>query len=235
VVTLKNRNALLLGRTAGILLGLGVLVFAGIMTQKASMYFPFPGAMHFLSTKGNEVIYNWVFQTAFYIHITSSCVVLALGIVQFFPSLLRFIRDKHHLIGKIYIIGILVLAAPSGAVLAYFANGGLVSKTGFMLQSVVWWLITWFAYTHARHRRWVLHGEWMVRSFAVTMAAISLRLTSYFMFYVLNTKPIETYLTVTWLSWVGNLVLAEILIQSGWIRLNQINKTILNNTNPTKQ
>ena len=45
---------------------------------------------------------------------------------------------------------------------------------------------------------------------------MSLRIGSYVMIYYLGTKPIETYLTVTWLSWVGNLFVAEILIFFGW-------------------
>jgi hypothetical protein len=35
------------------------------------------------------------------------------------------------------------------------------------------------------------------------------------MYYVFETKPIETYLTVTWLSWVGNLIVVEVLIEVG--------------------
>jgi hypothetical protein len=35
------------------------------------------------------------------------------------------------------------------------------------------------------------------------------------MYYAFHTKPIETYLTVTWLSWVGNLVVAEVLLEMG--------------------
>jgi hypothetical protein len=35
------------------------------------------------------------------------------------------------------------------------------------------------------------------------------------MIYNFGTKPIETYLTVTWLSWVGNLFIAEIFIRYG--------------------
>ena len=56
----------------------------------------------------------------------------------------------------------------------------------------------------------------MLRSLAVTTAAMSLRTESYILFYYLGTKPIETYLTVTWLSWVGNLFVADLLIYVGW-------------------
>ncbi|MCF8326042.1 MAG: DUF2306 domain-containing protein, partial [Leadbetterella sp.] len=56
------------------------------------------------------------------------------------------------------------------------------------------------------------HLRYMIRSLAVTYAAFSLRTESYIMYQYMGTKPIETYLTVVWLSWVGNLFLAEILL-----------------------
>jgi hypothetical protein len=55
----------------------------------------------------------------------------------------------------------------------------------------------------------------MVRSYAITLAALALRGESYLLYYAFHTKPIETYLTVTWLSWVGNLIVAEILLEMG--------------------
>ena len=55
----------------------------------------------------------------------------------------------------------------------------------------------------------------MILSYAITLAAMSLRTESYFMVYLFETKPIETYLTVTWLSWVGNLLIAQVLIYFG--------------------
>jgi hypothetical protein len=79
----------------------------------------------------------------------------------------------------------------------------------------VWWLCTWKAYRAARERQWPVHVDWMLRSYAVTLAALALRGESFLMYYLFETKPIETYLTVTWLSWVGNLVLMEILLEVG--------------------
>jgi hypothetical protein len=56
----------------------------------------------------------------------------------------------------------------------------------------------------------------MLRSYAITLAAMSLRTESYLMKYFFQTKPFETYLTVVWVSWVGNLVLCELLITFGF-------------------
>lgn len=204
------------------LAGAAVLYFTVVMAGKVWPYMRFERALNFLGTKPDEVLDKQHFMTAFYLHITSSLFVIAAGLLQFFPTLVRRYPAAHRIFGKIYILGILVLAAPSGLVLAFYANGGLPSKTGFVLQSIVWWTITLIAWLEIRRRRIERHVDMMFRSFAVTLAAMSLRTESYIMFYWIGTKPIETYLTVTWLSWVGNLLLAEILLYFGlgkrWLR-----------------
>lgn len=197
------------------LLALGILIFTGIMLTKIIPYMSFEHATHFLGTKTDAVLYKTHFRTAFYIHITSSIFVMGAGIFQFFPSILHRFPRFHHTIGKIYIGSILLLAAPSGLVLATYANGGLAAKVAFSLQCVVWWFTTYFAWLEIMKGNISKHIDMMLRSYAVTLAAMSLRLESYAMYYGFETKPIETYLTVTWLSWVGNLLLIELFIYLG--------------------
>ena len=192
-----------------------IAAFALLMLTKTLPYYSFEKGIHFLTTKSDETNDNLVFRLGFYVHITTSLLVLVAGLLQFLPIVARRGPGLHRQLGKFYIIGVLALAAPSGLILARFANGGLAAQVGFSLQCVVWWLCTWKAYRAARQRQWPLHVDWMLRSFAVTLAALALRGESYFMYYLLDTKPIETYLTVTWLSWVGNLVLVELLIEVG--------------------
>ena len=192
-----------------------IAAFAGLMLTKTLPYYTFEKGIHFLTTKSDETNDNPVFRAGFYVHITTSLLVLVAGLLQFIPVLARRGPGLHQRLGKFYIIGILALAAPSGLILARFANGGLVAQVGFTLQCLVWWLCTWRAYRAARQHQWPLHVNWMLRSYAVTLAALALRGESYMMYYVFETKPIETYLTVTWLSWVGNLVLVEMLLEAG--------------------
>lgn len=198
--------------------GLGVLLFTGLMLGKVVPYLSLQPGIEFLTTKSAATNADKLFRLGFYVHITSSLWVMATGLVQFFPRLWVRQRVLHRTLGKVYVASILVLAAPSGLILALYANGGLVAKVGFTMQCLVWWLSTWQAYRTARQRQWQAHTDWMLRSYLVTLAAMSLRLESFGMFYLLHTKPIETYLTVTWLSWTGNLVLAEVLVQAGLTR-----------------
>jgi hypothetical protein len=209
----------------GYLFAAWILIFTGIMVTKVLPYLSFERAINFLGTKPDHVLDRNYFMVAFYIHITTSVLAIGGGIFQFFPKILRGYPKVHRLIGKIYIGSILLFAAPSGLVLAAFANGGLAAKVGFTLQCFVWWFTTYAAWHEVMKQRFLQHSEMMLRSYAVTIAAMSLRTESYFMVYVFETKPIETYLTVTWLSWVGNLLIAETLIYFGlakyWINVTR--------------
>jgi hypothetical protein len=204
-----------------ILLALAALLiaaFAALMLTKTLPYYSFEKGIHFLTTKSDETNDNPWFRLGFYVHVTTSLIVLVLGLLQWLPVVASRGPRLHRWLGYGYVAGILGLAAPSGLVLARFANGGLVAQVGFSLQCLVWWGSTWLAYRAARRRQWPRHVQWQVRSYAVTLAALALRGESYLMFYALHTKPIETYLTVTWLSWVGNLLLAEALLELGLAR-----------------
>ena len=194
---------------------LGILIFTGIMLLKIIPYMDFGFSTNFLGTKTDAVLYKTHFRIAFYVHITTSLIVMGTGIFQFFPVILRKFPRFHRLMGKMYIALILLLAAPSGLVLAVYANGGLAAKVGFTIQCFVWWFTTYFAFMEIKRGNIAKHIDMMLRSYAVTLAAMSLRLESYIMYYAFETKPIETYLTVTWLSWVGNLLLIELFIYFG--------------------
>lgn len=197
-------------------LGVFVLFFCTVMLTKTVPYFWEANDYNFLSTKSSSTTNNLLFRCAFFIHISSSWIVIVSGLLLFL-----FLKRKgkvHTWLGRIYVIGILLLAAPSGFILGHFANGGLSCKIGFSLQSLIWWAITLMAFLQIRRGNVNEHIRWMVLSYALTLAAMSLRTESFLMIYCFHTKPFETYLSVTWLSWVGNLFLAEVLINFGLVR-----------------
>jgi hypothetical protein len=182
------------------------------MAENTIPYLDFTPRKGFLGTKTFAVTSTLVFKIGFYTHISSALVVWLAGIPQFWPILILKHPQWHRNLGKIYVFGILFLAAPSGLILAKFANGGLSAKVGFMLQCLVWWFLTLKAFLFIKEGDIPQHFRYMIRSLAVTYAAFSLRTESYVMYQFFGTKPIETYLTVVWLSWVGNLFLAEIFL-----------------------
>jgi len=94
--------------------------------------------------------------------------------------------------------------------------GGLVAHTGFFLLGVLWLATTALALSAILQRRITLHREWMVRGYALTFAAVTLRLWLPLLAAVSGSFE-EAYQTVAWLCWVPNLIVAEI-----WNRKTQV-------------
>jgi uncharacterized membrane protein len=192
-----------------------ILFFTSVMIGKILPYLSFQHAINFLGTKSDEVLGKSHFYYAFYLHILSSGFALLTGIFQFSTFLFKKKPSLHRLLGKIYVISILFLAAPSGLVISFYANGGLPTKIGFVMQSTTWLVLTFWAWEAVRAKKFQLHTNMMLRSYALTLAAMSLRTESYLMVYFFQTKPIETYNSVVWMSWVGNLLFVEVLLYYG--------------------
>jgi Predicted membrane protein (DUF2306) len=187
-------------------------------------YFPYEYGKNFLSTKSTSLLKSNFYLINFYIHITTSFISIATGLVQFVPLIIKKYPSWHRRAGMAYVYSILCLACPSGFVLAINANGGLSSQVGFTMQCIVWFTLTLLAVRAAVLKNWSQHVQLMILSYAVTLAAFSLRTESYLMHLFLNTNPIETYQTVTWASWVGNFLIGLLLIQLG------LHKSILKNS-----
>ena len=79
-------------------------------------------------------------------------------------------------------------------------------------MAVLWLASTGLGWVAIRRGERTLHREWMMRSYALTLAAVTLRI------YVPLTQiaglPFEdAYRAIAWLCWVPNLLLAEWLIR----------------------
>lgn len=186
--------------------------------------------MPFLLNKLEVVpIYAW--RISFYIHIITSLPVIAAGASQFSVYFLHKYPFAHRRIGKMYIFLVLFLSAPSGLIMAFYANGGVTAKMAFILQSVAWWLFTYAAFHHIRRGDQRSHGEFMLRSYALTFSAITLRLQSYILTYFeLPFESLPTYIFISWSSWTFNLFIAELFISFGFILRYFKRKDILPNT-----
>lgn len=165
----------------------------------------------FLMTK-QAVIYFDHYQVAFYTHIFSSLIVLFSGAFLFSTFFIKNYASLHRWIGKSYVALLLFVSAPSGMLMAFYANGGWMAKLSFLLLSPIWWWCTYQGYRTARRRDFGAHRRWMMRSYALTLSAISLRIYQMLgstFFYI---DPALQYVIISWLSWLGNLILVEYLI-----------------------
>jgi uncharacterized membrane protein len=184
-------------------------VYLGVITFR---YFSLRTDIGFLNAK-QAFVHNTAWMTAFYIHISASiCVVLA-GPFQFLKRLRQKNIQLHRLLGKIYITAILLLAAPSGFYMALFANGGLGAQLGFSVLCVLWFSFTLLAYLRVRAGNITAHRQWMLRSYALSFSAVTLRLYTPILSLGFDLDDATVMAISAWINWVPNLLVAEIIIK----------------------
>jgi uncharacterized membrane protein len=97
-------------------------------------------------------------------HALAAITAILLGPLQFSSRFRRKYLKLHRVVGKVYVICVLV-AAPAAALLASHAPG-LLPFAG-AVQSTLWVATTVAAFLTARNRQITQHRQWMVRSYGV--------------------------------------------------------------------
>lgn len=144
------------------------------------------------------------------VHITASAFAMLIGPFQFLPAVRRTAPQIHRWMGRIYVTACLV-GGGAGAAIALYSASGPIAGWGFMGLAVFWLLTTTMAWLSAMRRDFVAHERWMIRSFALTLAAVTLRLylpSAFFLPFSFE----QTYTVIAWACWVPNLLIAEAFI-----------------------
>jgi uncharacterized membrane protein len=143
-------------------------------------------------------------------HIVGSAIALAIGPLQLSARRRARSIEIHRWLGRLYVGGILC-GGVAALVMARVSQGGLPAHVGFGLLGVLWLGATAMAYARIRWGDRAAHREWMIRSYALTFAAVTLRV--YLPLSQAIGLPFEpAYQTISWLCWVPNLIAAEWLV-----------------------
>ncbi|WP_433199299.1 DUF2306 domain-containing protein [Nocardia sp. CA-107356] len=164
----------------------------------------------------------WPIQVAFYLHITFAGLALALGPWQFATRLRTRGPRIHRGIGRAYLISV-AIGSVAALVMSMFNSVGLNGFFGFGTLAVLWGWTAWRGYRAVRQRDFANHQAWMIRNFALTYAAVTLR--SWFGVLILAQIPFvhgddpfttilrEAYTPLPFLCWLPNIVIAELIIR----------------------
>ncbi|EPZ0458593.1 DUF2306 domain-containing protein [Bacillus sp. CD3-5] len=153
-----------------------------------------------------------------FIHITTSIVALVIGPFTLSTKFRERNINRHRIAGRIYMVGIL-LGGVSGLYLSFYATGGLVAKLGFGLLSVLWLTSAYEALHRVKNKKIKEHRNWMIRNYALTFAAVTLRIWLPLFIVLFGIEHFElSYAIIAWLAWVPNLIVAELFIRK---RLNK--------------
>ncbi len=182
-----------------VLLSLIVASYAAALVLEPALRSPFVRALfaaHPLATAG---------------HFAGSALALAIGGFQLSPWLRTRYIKAHRWLGRLYLLGV-ALGGLSGLFLAPYASGGTVARFGFGTLAVFWLGCTLSAYYWIRAGNVGAHRRWMIRSFALTFGAVTLRI--YIPASQIAGIPFElAYPVISWLAWVPNLLVAELLVR----------------------
>ncbi|WP_020591359.1 DUF2306 domain-containing protein [Kiloniella laminariae] len=145
-------------------------------------------------------------------HVFGGLTALLLGPWQFVGEIRNRWPRLHRWIGRSYVLAVAVSGA-CGFWVAWSTASGIIAALGFAAMAQIWLYVTWRGYLSARSGQFDQHRQWMVRSFAVTMAAISLRL-GLCLVPVLGLRELPVYIFMSWACWIINLLLAECYLRS---------------------
>jgi len=152
-----------------------------------------------------------------YTHVFGSAVALLIGPLQF----VKRIRDSrpamHRWTGRIYLGVGVALGGVSALDMSAVAYAGPISMAGFACLALAWLFTGSRAYVAIRSNQIEAHQRWMIRNFALTFAAVMLRIYLP-LSGILGIEFESAYRAVSWLCWVPNLVVAELIISQRGLR-----------------
>ncbi|WP_353073558.1 DUF2306 domain-containing protein [Tunturiibacter gelidiferens] len=144
-------------------------------------------------------------------HAIFASIALLTGPWQFLPLIRQRWLPMHRWIGRIY-CGAVLLGWLASLPIAAHAQAGAISSAGFLTLGFLWVGSTAAGYFTIRSGKVIAHRRWMIRSFALTAAAITLRI--YLPLLPLTGLSFSTsYRIIAWACWVPNLFFAEWLLR----------------------
>jgi uncharacterized membrane protein len=149
---------------------------------------------------------------AAFAHFLGGAIALVAGAFQLNSRLRTRFIGAHRWLGRLYVLAV-VIGGVAALALALHSFGGLIAHAGFGLLAACWTGSTLNAYRHIRQGTLSMHRNWMIRSYALTLAAVTLRLylpASQLAGFAITVA----YPAISWLCWVPNLLIAEWFVRS---------------------
>lgn len=141
----------------------------------------------------------------FLAHTLGGAIALLMVPVQLFTA--TKVNSLHRNSGRLYVIAVLI-STMGAYYLAWEAFGGTSSRLALNILATLWWTTTLKAILAAIQKDLHSHRRWMLRSVALTTAAITLRILSPFFYHYFDFEVAQQALY--WSCWIINLLVVEI-------------------------
>ena len=187
-----------------------VIFFSLLLVYNTIPYFSFSPNFSFLQER-IKLYLNPLWKYSFYVHIFAGMFCISAALTQFSLTIIKKRRAIHIYIGKIYVIVVLLLGAPTGLYMAFFAKGGYSEKLCFIFMAVWWFITTYKGLESIRNKNVLAHTIWMKRSYAMALTAVTFRIY-HIVFFMFGMGHYENYAISLWISVIGNLAVTEYFI-----------------------
>src|SRR5438045_4069384 len=174
------------------LLLLTLAFFVFLMARITLPYIPYNTDVGFLRIKQDYIDID-VWRTAFFAHVYMSIWVLLAGFTQFSKSLRARNAKLHRVLGYFYAIDVLFITGPAGLIMGFYANGGITSKVAFVTLAILWLTCTAMAVKKAKAGDYDAHRDFMIRSYALTLSALTLRAWKWSINNSVELPPMDVY------------------------------------------
>jgi hypothetical protein len=181
-----------------------------LLIRNTIPYFSFSKDFSFIQERA-VLFLRPIYNCSFYIHIFASMFCIASALLQFSSFMLKKRKAIHVWSGRIYVIVVLLLGAPTGLYMSFFAKGSFAERGLFMFMAVSWFFFTLKGITSILNKQVLAHKIWMMRSYAMALTAVTFRVY-YIILYLYDVPLMLNYQVSLWISVLGNLMIAEYLI-----------------------
>jgi uncharacterized membrane protein len=146
-------------------------------------------------------------------HTMGGAVAALIGPFQLITRLRTTWPRVHVWMGRTYLLAVLT-GALGGLYFAPTSTAGIVGDIGFTALALFWIYSGAQAYLAIRRGNIQVHRRWMLRNYALTFAAATLRIELPLLLIGGATFPVA-YTLVAWISWVPNWLLVEAWLRRG--------------------
>lgn len=189
---------------------LPVCFFSLLIIYNTIPYFSFKQDFSFIAERA-VLFLKPVYKYSFYIHIFAGMFCIGTALLQFSSYILKKRKAIHIWAGRVYVLVVLLLGAPTGLYMSFFAKGGNAEKCLFMFMAISWFFFTLKGFATAIQKKFIQHKAWMIRSYTMALTAVTFRVY-YIVLYLFNVELTKNYEVSLWMSVAGNLLVAEGII-----------------------
>lgn len=211
---MQNTRVITLQKSARVLsqmlFWIPVAGFSLLLIYNTIPYFSFEKDFSFIEER-SLLFRSSLYNTCFYIHIAAGALCIGTALIQFSRYILKKSKSIHRVSGKIYVLVVLFLAAPTGLYMSFFAKGSFWERALFMFMAGWWFITTLYGLSTIHKRNVIAHKVWMMRSYSMAMTAVTFRVY-HIIFYLLDWGHLENYELSLWISVLGNMLFAEWII-----------------------